>query len=292
MPDTKCRSGDAMNQTIRRAMILAAVCAVPASAQNSAESLAVSASARFAALSYQEASAGYRPTISAGMPKLDASTAADFVGELHDSASVLTPASFSAAGAAPAAALELASLLNRNLKTSLRYQLSGRTVWFSGAFDAAQTAFTSVLIEGSAPIYFKVKALLNNEQHVSVGGAHYTLSLSPNIIHKMKSTITLKNDANAREAARFSVQDMLDAVSAVGLPVVISGQPYKFYYAEGLNGERMFVFSFGENSKDLHVYLVPENQVPADRVAVFTLSGGRRVGMAHVGARLQIYENP
>ncbi|HEX4046579.1 MAG TPA: hypothetical protein VH309_02020 [Elusimicrobiota bacterium] len=291
MPDTRGRTGDAMNLTIRRALLLAAALAVPAAAQNSAEGLAASAGARFAALAGPDASAGFRPTLSAGMPRLDAAGEADIMGELRDSSSLLFPGSILSAAAAQTADLDLALLLNRHLKTSLRYQLSGRTVWFSGAFDSAQTAYVSVLVDGSAPVFFNVKALLGDDQHLTVGGVPYTLSLSPNIFHKMKSKINLKNDANARETARFSVQDMLDAVSAAGLPIALSGQSYKFYYADGVDGRRMFVFIHGD-SKDFHVYLIPENQVPADRMGVFTLFGGKKAGLSHRGTSLQIYENP
>ena len=286
-----------MTRMIRRGILLAAALAVPAAGQYSSESLAVSASARFEAFTAQSASAGFRTTVSPGMPKLDSSAADAFLGDLRGSESVLEPGYFRIAAVPPAAELELAPLLNRHLKTSLRYQLSGRTVWFSGAFDSAQTAYVSVLVDGFPPIYFNVKALLDNEQHLSVGGARYTLSLSPNIFHKMKSTINLTNDANSREAARFSVQDMLDAVSASGLAVALSGQPYKFYYVDGVEsftgftGGRMFVFIHG-NSKDFHVFLIPENQVPADRLGVFTLFGGQRVGLARRGASLQVYVNP
>jgi hypothetical protein len=287
-----------MNQTIRRAVLLTAALAllaslaVPAAAQSGPESLAVAAGARFQAVSLEAASGGFRPTLSAGMPRLDEGAAADFVGELRGSASLLAPASFQSAGAAQAADVELAAAYNRHLKTSLRFQLSGRTVWFSGAFDAAQNPFVSVLVDGSAPLYFNVKALLNADQHLTVGGVRYTLSLSPNIFHKMKSTINLKNDSNSREAARFSVQDMLDAVSSAGLPVALSGQPYKFYYADGVGAaQRMFVFIYGD-SKDFHVFLIPESQVPADRMGVFTLFGGKRVGLSHLGASLRIFENP
>jgi hypothetical protein len=279
-----------MNQTIR-AFLLAAAIAVPAAAQNAAENFAVTGGARFEALTREAVSGSFRPTLSAGMPQLDKGAVDDFTRDLRDSATVLKAADFRAAAATQAADLELAPLLNRHLKTSLRFQLSGRAVWFSGAFDAQQTAYVSILVDGSAPLYFNVKALLNGDQHLSVGGAHYTLSLSPNIFHKMKSTINLKNDANAREAARFSVQDMLDAVSAAGLRVALSGQAYNFYYADGIGGGKMFVFIYG-NSKDFHVFLVPESQVPADRVGVFTLFGGKRVGLSHRGANLQIVENP
>ena len=287
-----------MNQTIRRAVLLTAALtplaalAMPAAAQSGPESLAVAAGARFQAVSLEAASGGFRPTLSAGMPRLDEGAAADFMVELRDSSSVLAPASIRSAGVAQAADVELAAAFNRHLKTSLRYQLSGRTVWFSGAFDAAQNPFVSVLVDGSAPLYFNVKALLNTDQHLTVGGARYTLSLSPNIFHKMKSTINLKNDSNSREAARFSVQDMLDAVSAAGVPVALSGQAYKFYYADGVGGgQRMFVFIYGGGS-DFHVFLIPETQVPADRMGVFTLFGGKRVGLSRQGTDLRIYENP
>ncbi len=281
-----------MNQVIRRAVILAAVLAAPAFAQDSAESFAASGGIRFQAASLEALSAGIRPVNSAGMPKLDDRGAAEFASELRDSASVVAPASFHAVAAAQSADLELAPLFNRHLKTSLRFQLSGRAVWFSGAFDAAQTAYVSVLVDGDAPVYFNVKALLNTDQHLTVGGVRYTLSLSPNIFHKMKSTISLKNDANSREAARFSVQDMLDAVSAAGVAVGVSGQSYKFYYADGVGGgQRMFVFIYGD-SKDFHVFLIPENQVPGDRMGVFTLFEGKRVGLAHRGTNLQVFENP
>jgi hypothetical protein len=277
-----------MNQTIRRAVLLAAVLAVPAAAQYSAESLSASAGARFEAITFQAASSGFRPTVSDERPKLDEREVSK---ELRDSSSVLAPGSFRRRASAPAAELELPALLNRHLKTSLRYQLSGRTVWFSGAFDAAQNPYVSILVEGSAPLNFNVKDLLDAEQSLSIGGARYTLSLSPNIFHKMKSMLNLRNDENAREVARFSVQAMLDAVYDAGLPVAFAGQSYKFYYADGVDGERMFVFISGD-TKDFHVYLVPENQVPADRLGVFTMYGGVRVGLAHRGSSLQIYENP
>ena len=292
MPDTNRSTGDSMNQTIRRAVLLAAAFAVPAAAQSSPEFLAVSAGARFQAASFAAASGAFRPTLSAGAPKLDAVSASTFAGELSDSAEVLKADSFRLASPSPAATLDLAALLNRHLKTSLHFRLSGRNVWFSGAFDAQQNPFVSVLVDGGVPRYFNVKALLNTEQHLSVGGANYTLSLSPNIFHKMKSTINLSNDANSRETARFSVQDMLDAVSAAGQPVAISDQAYKFYYADGVSGGgRMFVFICG-GAGDFHVYLIPETAVPADRIGVFAMFNGKRVGLARSSDGLQVYANP
>lgn len=281
-----------MNQTIRRAVLLTAALAMPAAAQSGSEGLSASAAARFQTISLEGAAGGFRPTLSAGMPRLAGGDVDDFMSELRESATLAAPAGFQARGASQAAELDLTALYNRHLKTSLRYRLSGRTVWFSGAFDAAQNPFVSVLVEGSAPLFFNVKALLNTDQHLLVGGARYTLSLSPNIFHKMRSTINLKNDANSRETARFSVEAMLDAVSAAGQPLTLQAQPYRFYYADGVgSAQRMFVFICGD-TKNFHVYVIPESRVPADRMGVFTLFGGRRVGLSRAGTSLRVYENP
>lgn len=281
-----------MKQTISRAACLAAALVVPASAQNFSEALAVSASARFEAFAAPGGAGSFRPTFPAGAQRPADAVPPGFGDGVLNSAEVLKAVSLRAATSKPVASFELEGLLNRHLKTSLRYSLSGRTVWFSGAFDAQQNPFVSVLIDGSQPRYFNVRSLLNNEQHLPVGGANYTLSLSPNIFHKIKSTINLKNDANSREAARFSIQEMLDAVSAAGQPLALSDQSYKFYYADGVGGGgRMFAFIAGSGS-DTHAFLVPEASVPTDRVGVFAMLNGKRVGLARVSGALQVFENP
>lgn len=285
-----------MNQTIRRAVLLAAALAAPAAAQPSSEMLAVSAGARFDAAAFGLTPGQFRPLGSA-LPPLGAAGTLQWENDMKAASTLPKPISFQSAAPTAAADLDLAALLNRHLKTNLRYQLSGRTVWFSGAFDNSQKPYVSVLVDGYAPRYFDVKALLNQEQSVSVGGASYTLSLSPNIFHRMKSTINLKNDANSREAARFSVQDMLDNVAAAGQRVALSDQSYQFYYADGLNGgvanpnARMFVFIFG-NGADSHVYLIPESLVPSDKIGVFKMFNDKRVGLVNSGGRLKVIENP
>ena len=283
-----------MNQTICRAVLLAAALAVPALAQNGSESAAAAAGARFETAALAAAPGVFRPTLPAGAPKLDAESASGFIDELIDSIRVLKAESFRISSPAPVATLDLTALLNRHLKTKLRFPLSGRTVWFSGAFDAQQNPFVSVLAGGAAPRYFNVKALLHADQRLSIGGASYTLSLSANIFHRMQSTIILKNDENPGEAARFSVQDMLDAVSAAGRTVELSDQSYKFYYSDGVNGGgRMFVFVYGYgDEKDFHVFMVPESAVPSGRVGVFALFDGTRVGLERGSKGLQVYENP
>lgn len=285
-----------MNQTIRRAVLLAAALAAPAAAQPSAEALSVSAGAGFNAAVFGLAPGQFRPLGSA-RPQLDPAGAAEWENGLSGATTLPKPISYQTFAPTAAADLDLAALLNRHLKTNLRYQLSGRTVWFSGAFDRSQKPYVSVLVDGFAPLYFDVKALLNQEQHLAVGGASYTLSLSPNIFHKMKSKINLENDRNSREAAHFSVQDMLDNVAAAGQRVALSDQSYQFYYADGLNGgvadpnARMFVFIYGSSS-DFHVYLIPQNLVPSDRVGVFKMFNDKRVGLTSAGGRLRVIENP
>lgn len=275
-----------MITTIRRAVLLAAALAAPAAAQSAAE-------AGFNAAAFGARAAAFRPTLSAEMPALTPADVEEFKAGLKDSTTLVQAASFRAAGASLVAAVDLAPILNQHLKTSLRFTLGGRTVWFSGAFDRQQNPFVSVLIDGYRPMYFNVKALLDQDQRIAIGSSNYTLSLSANIFHKMKSKINLVNDDNSRDAARFSVQDMLDAVDAAGRPVALSDQSYKFYYADGVGGstEKMFVFIYG-NSHDFHVFLVGENSVPSDKLAVFQMFNGKRVGLAKRDGKLEIYENP
>lgn len=280
-----------MNQLTLRTAVVVAAFSVSAAAQPLPEAFSAAGAARFDAAMAMPGSQ-FRPTLSGGAPVLTAEEAAGFDKELDDTTSLVRASGFVAAAPALTSQLDLASLLNRHLKTRLHYTLSGRSVWFSGAFDRGQKPFVSVLVDGQAARYFDVKALLNQDQRVFVGGTPYTLSLSANIFHKMKSTISLKNDANSRETARFSVQDMLDAVSAAGEPVNFSDQQYRFYYADGVDGGgRMFVFIYG-NTKDFHVYLIPEALVPSDKLGVFKMFNDKRVGLAQQNGRLSVYENP
>ncbi len=280
-----------MNRSMLRTAVLAVALCVPAAAQPGLEALSVTGTARFdAALGLPGAQ--FRPTSSPGAPALTAAEASDWGQDILGAPSLLRVAAFAAAPSGPAADLDLGALLDRHLKTRLRFTLSGRSVWFSGAFDRGQKPYVSVLVDGAPARYFDVKALLDRDQRVFVGGAPYTLSLSANIFHKMRSVISLKNDANAREAARFSVQDMLDAVAVAGEPVDFSDQAYRFYFADGIDGGgRMFVFICG-SSKDFHVFLVPEALVPGDRLGVFKMFNDKRVGLTRQGGRLLVYENP
>ncbi|MDE2490557.1 MAG: hypothetical protein KGM24_06890 [Elusimicrobia bacterium] len=278
-----------MRQTLVLA-VLAAALAAPVAAQTSLEALSAASGARFSAAF--PASAAFRPS----RALLDAAAVSNLEEELRGRTTLLQADSAESAAAAPAADVELAPLLNRQLKTSLRWVLNGRTVWFGGAFDSKQNAYVSITVDGSAPLYFYVRGLLDQEQSVSIGGRSYTLSLSANIFHKLNSKIVLTDDASGREI-RFSIQDMLNAISAVGAPVRLSDQAYTVYYTDGVDGgranpsARLFDFVYNQNG-NFHVYLIPETSVPSDRLAVFSMFNGKRVGLVARGGRLQVYENP
>jgi hypothetical protein len=284
-----------MVPALRRAVLLAAALAVPAAAQNASEPLSAAGAARFEAAALEPSAGRFRPAAPAAAaedPGIAAQIADSWVDDLRRSIESLRSLARLLAEPKSIADLELAPLLNRNQKTSLHYTLSGRGVWFGGSFDHSQNPFVSILVDGAAPVYHNVKDLVHRSQKVAVGGTSYTLSLSPNIFHKLKSSINLRNDSNSREGAGFTVSDMLDAVSAAGQPLTVAGQPYKFYYGDGVNGDpRMFVFVHGSAS-DLHVYLVPEGSVPADAIGVFALHDGQRVGLSRRAGRLSIFENP
>jgi hypothetical protein len=284
-----------MNQTICRAVLLAAALNAPTAAQAGLEMTAFSGGARFDAAVMGMTGAQFRPLTEDG--KLRPEQAAGWEKDLSKKSAVLTLTDYRVESAGPVADYDLAGALNSHLKTNLRYQLSGLTVWFSGAFDRSQNPSVSVLVDGYMPRYFDVKALLNQDQRLYVGSQIYTLSLSPNIFHRMKSTINLRNESNSREQAGFSVQDMLDAVGRSGQPLTLSDQTYRFYYADGLNGgaadpsARMFVFLMGD-SLDFHVFLIPASSVPTDRLGVYQMFNGKRIGMVNRNGRLQVYENP
>lgn len=277
-----------MKQLLLRSAAVVGVLAASASAQVAPEALWAAGGARFdAALAVS--GARFKPAVPARPQPTQADRDA-FARDLDRSATLLQASGFQAAAPAQSADLELAPLLDRHLKTRLHYVLNGRHVWFSGAFDRNQKPFVSVLVDGQAVRYFDVKALLNQDQSVSVGGMPFTLSLSANIFHRMKSTLKLQSDSTGQNA-RFTVQDMLDAVAVAGQPVRFTDQAVQFYYSNGIDGNRMFVFIFGD-AKDFHVYLVPENMVPGDKLAVFKMYNDKRVGLTRQDGRLKVYENP
>jgi hypothetical protein len=194
--------------------------------------------------------------------------------------------------------IDLAALLNRQLKSPLKYTLGGKEAWVSGAFDRQQNAYVSILVSGSEPVFFNVKGLLDREETVVAGTAKYNLRLSPNVINQMKSEIILENVANEDDMVRITLKKMLEGVGAAGAPVTAAGQAYKVFYTDDIKAGRVdktaktFTFIHTEASGEIHVFLIPAELVPGDKVAVFKMFANARVGLTQKDGKLKVYENP
>lgn len=201
-------------------------------------------------------------------------------------------------GAAQVGDIDLASLLNKQLKSPLKYNLGGKDVWVSGAFDRQQNAYVSILVDGSDAVFFNVKGLLDKEESVSAGANKYTLRLSPNVINQMKSEIVLENKANEDDVVRITLKKMLEGVGAGGASVTIGGAGYKVFYTDDIKGGRVdktaksFTFILTEASGEIHVFLIPAELVPGDKIAVFKMFNNARVGLTQKDGKLKVYENP
>jgi len=194
--------------------------------------------------------------------------------------------------------IDLATLLNKQLKGPLKYSLGGKDVWVSGAFDRQQNAYVSILVDGSEPLFFNVKGLLDKEETVASGANKYTLRLSPNVINQMKSEIILENKANEDDMVRITLKKMLEGVGATGAAVTVSGQGYKVFYTDDIKAGRVdktaktFTFILTEANGEIHVFLIPSELVPGDKVAVFKMFNNTRVGLTQKDGKLKVYENP
>jgi hypothetical protein len=202
------------------------------------------------------------------------------------------------AGAAQVGDIDLASLLNKQLKSPLKYSLGGKDVWISGAFDRQQNAYVSILVDGSEAVFFNVKGLLDKEESVTAGTGKYKLYLSPNVINQMKSEIVLENAANEDDKTRVTLKKMLDGVGASGASVTVGGQGYKVFYTDDIKAGRVdksaksFTFILTEASGEIHVFLIPAELVPGDKIAVFKMFNNARVGLQQKDGKLKVYENP
>jgi len=205
--------------------------------------------------------------------------------------------------AAPSAAaqvgdIDLASLLNKQLKSPLKYSLGGKDVWVSGAFDRQQNAYVSILVDGAEARFFNVRGLLDKEEQIVSGTAKYTLRLSPNVINQMKSEIILENAADEDDMVRITLKKMLAGVSATGAPVSIGGRAYKVFYTDDIKAGRVdktaksFTFIHTEASGEIHVFLIPSELVPSDKIAVFKMFANARVGLTQKDGKLKVFENP
>lgn len=194
--------------------------------------------------------------------------------------------------------LDLATLLNRQLKSPLKYNLGGKDVWISGAFDRSQNAYVSILVDGSDAVFFNVKGLLDKEEAVTAGTKKYKLYLAPNVINQMKSEIILENAADEDDKVRITLKKMLEGVGAGGAPVTVGGQAYKVFYTDDVKNGRVdkaaktFTFILTEPNGEIHVFLIPAELVPGDKIAVFKMFKDQRVGLQQKDGKLKIYENP
>jgi len=194
--------------------------------------------------------------------------------------------------------IDLATLLNKQLKSPLKYSLGGKDVWIYGAFDRQQNAYVSILVDGSEAVFFNVKGLLDKEEQVTAGTGKYKLYLSPNVINQMKSEIVLENAANEDDKTRVTLKKMLDGVGASGASVAVAGQSYKVFYTDDIKAGRVdksaksFTFILTEASGEIHVFLIPAELVPGDKIAVFKMFNNARVGLQQKDGKLKVYENP
>ncbi len=252
-------------------------------------------SLRFAPGAAQNVDFG-RPSAAVVIPGLDLNGFDTF---LKQHTTVIQQTGASVRGlAAPVAQLELGGLLNKHLKTTLKFNLGGKDLWISGAFDRDQNAFVSILVDGSEPLFFNVRALLDKEELLAIGTGSYKLSLSPNIINQMESEIVLKNVADRKDRESVTIKEMLDAVSAAGAELKLSDQSYRaFYYDDIKNGRqdktaKAFAFILTDAKGEIHAFLVPADLVPSDKAAVFKMYNNKTVGLQQAGGKLQVFENP
>lgn len=277
-----------MTHVKRRFLVLALVLSSASAAQAASEALSASA-----ALSFQAAAFG------PGLPSLRMRALSGFADkDVLGGAVLLGEEAVPVALSTLAADLDLRTLLNAQLKTSLRFDMGGKTVWCGGAFDRQQNAYVSVLIEGEAARYFDIMRLSSRLELFKIGTKTYRIWLSPNIFNKLKSEIIFTDMGSGKNTTRFDLAAMLSAVAAAGAPVTLSGQPYRVFYTDGLNGNqadassRLLSFVTGDPAGEFHVYLIPEGSVPADRIAVFKMFGDRPVGLMRQADSLKVYENP
>jgi hypothetical protein len=197
---------------------------------------------------------------------------------------------------APTKEVALGSLKNRQQKTTLKYTLGGKSVWISGAFDREQKAFVSVLEDGKAARFYNVESLLGGPAALDIGTAKFKLSLSPDISDNLESEVVL-TDLGTKVKTRVTLREMLAAITATGEALSIGGDGYKlFYYDDVKNGaadasSQSFAFILSEGG-EFHVFLVPAEKVPADKIAVFKMKGDKPMGLQNKSGTLRVFDNP
>lgn len=276
------------------AALVAVALAAPAHAQP--ESAAAAARSSFE-LSIVSPRPEFTRSFGGGWHRLAAQAGAP-AGFMMTSALLVATLDLDAAAPAPAADVDLAVLLNKQLKTSLQYDLGGKTVWVGGAFDRRQNAFVSVLVDGQPARFFDVRGLLDREAALSIGTANYKMFLQPNVINQMRSEIIIENAADEDDKVRITLKKMMDSTGAAGHAVTLGAHAYRVFYSDDVrNGQsdpanKVFTFLLVDGRGEIHIFLIPAELVPGDKVAVFKMFEDKRVGLTQAGGRLKVYENP
>ncbi len=202
--------------------------------------------------------------------------------------------------AAPAAEADLKTLLNAHLKGQLTLPLGGKKAFIGGVFDRQQNAFLSVWIEGdAAPLIFNIKGLLDKAGSLKAGAVDYSVYLEPNPLKPLKSRIAFENKANENDNQGVRLGPLLDAIEASGQLVQLAGQAYRlFYYQDVQEGpagaalnpnSRTFALIL-KDGEEMHVFLIPEETVPSDQMAIFKVYKDKRVGLQRADGKIKVFE--
>lgn len=283
----------------RNAAAAAALAVVALAARAHAQPEAAAAAARSSfELSIVSPRPEFTRAFGGGWHRLAAQAPQSGAGFFTTAASLVATVDLNAAAPAPASDIDLAVLLNKQLKTSLQYNLGGKTVWVGGAFDRQQNAFVSILVDGQAARFYDVRGLLDREQALSIGSGNYKLFLQPNVINQMRSEIIIENAADEDDKVRITLKKMMDSAGAAGHAVTLGAQAYRLFYSDDVrNGQadpanKVFTFLLVDAKGEIHVFLIPAELVPGDKIAVFKMFEDKRVGLIQSGGRLKVYENP
>lgn len=285
-----------LGETMRNPIILAALFSVvlarPAVAAPALEAVTVNAAASFAAFAPGPAGGiGTAELNISGMPL----QRPPFTTTSATSDEAVTAPQF-----APTAEADLKALLNAHLKSQLSVNLGGKKAFIGGVFDRQQNAFLSVWIEGdAAPLIFNIKGLLDKAGTIQSGSAAYTLYLEANPLSPLKSKIAFENKANENDLQTVRLGVLLNAIEASGQLVQLTGQAYRLFYYQDvqesaggavLNPNSRTMALILKEGEELHVFLIPEETVPSDKLAVFKVFKDKKIGLQRIDGKLRIYE--
>jgi len=201
----------------------------------------------------------------------------------------------------PTHQIDLKASLNGHLTKTIKATINGKEVFVSGTFDKAQNAFLTVKQGAGDAKLFDIRGLLDAEGKVTIGGQGFSIFLEANALRPLRSRINFVNDADEDDEYPIRLGKLLDKVMEAGKPIQFSDQAYRFYYMDGVkkgaSGPVMdpaarTVGMILKEGEEMHVFLIPESDIPKDQIAVFKMHEDKRVGMRRNGDKLEIYENP